>query len=99
MDRLEKLKISLTTRYNQKHKYFLESRPYSQPNAICQQKMVEPEEIDISKLSTINSGDLFQKLKGKTTLLIDVRKKADFEASQVIYPYCLNIPGDRIQNG
>lgn len=99
MDRLEKLKQSLTTRYNQKHKYSHESLHYLQTNAMCQQKISEPVEIDITKLSSINSEDLHNKLRERTTLLIDVRSKDDFESSQIKYPYCLNIPGNRIQNG
>lgn len=99
MDRLEMLKKSLTIRYDQKHKNSFGSLQYQQANAISQQKISEPAEIDIIRLSTINSEELFKKLKEKVTLLIDVRKKEEFEASSIMYTFCLNIPGDQIKIG
>ncbi|KAL5288959.1 USP8 family protein [Megaselia abdita] len=94
MDRLEKLETSLKTRYEKRNPH--ESLPHPQYST---QKTPEPVKMDISKLGTINSETLFKKLKEKVTLLIDVRTKDDFQASQIAYAFCLNIPGDRIQKG
>lgn len=91
MDRLEKLRESLIVRYQQKHNH--------QGNSLSKQKISDSTEMDIFKLSSIDSDELFKKLKEKATLLIDVRKKEEFEASSIVYAFCLNIPGDQIQNG
>lgn len=101
IERLEKIKNSLSSRYEQKYCQKRFKDPEIEISQTSSTKTPETENIDIASFSIISNAELFKRLKEKSTgtLLIDVRFKEDFEASNIVYSYCLNVPGNMYKKG